>query len=551
MVEQSPDSLREAAPAYDDLEAKRARAGVAAALFAGPGTDEPAERLTVGRYEIDSRLGSGGMGVVYRAHDPDLERAVAVKLLHADSSTDDKARARMLREARALAKLAHPNVITVFDVGTDDGQVFVAMELVAGSDLRRWLEDRRGATWREVLELFIAAGRGLAAAHEVALIHRDFKPENVLVGDDGRVRVLDFGLARIQQAINPATEDERERPPAPSVARTDPAGTDNASAGAGERDIAHLPTAFSGGLTETGALLGTPLYMAPELYAGRPADERSDQFAFCASLYEGVYRQLPFGSNNLPAHVKAVKAGQLVEPPTDSSVPVELGRIIARGLAADPDARHRDMARLLAELERVARGPAQTALPEPASSRRWLGIAVVVAAAAVALIGVELGWFVTSAPAQVSANDTKTGPKPGPEPGSELEPATEPDAPDPTPNTPDPAAAPATHTTSPGDPVDPLGATETTDAAGDESGSVEPELTQPAQPNIELHGWCHLHEDRYTLLSRTNSRRASFTHQGTCYTCRVERRRSRTSSFSPRDCAGYSLCGEASASACE
>jgi serine/threonine protein kinase len=131
------------------------------------------------------------MGVVYRAHDPDLDRQCGQAAPHRFSA-DEKARARMLREARALAKLSHPNVITVYDVGTDAGQVFVAMELVAGRDLRRWLDEHRdhhGVAWRQVLALFIAAGRGLEAAHEVALVHRDFKPENVLVGDDGQVRV--------------------------------------------------------------------------------------------------------------------------------------------------------------------------------------------------------------------------------------------------------------------------------------------------------------------------------------------------------------------------
>ncbi|KIG16454.1 serine/threonine protein kinase [Enhygromyxa salina] len=571
MVEHSPDALREAAPAYGDLEAKRARAGIAAALFAGLEAEEPQERLTLGRYVIESRLGAGGMGVVYRAHDPELDRAVAVKLLHADSATDEKARARMQREARAMAKLSHPNVITVFDVGADDGQVWVAMELVAGSDLRRWLEDRPHAGWREVLELFIAAGRGLAAAHEVALIHRDFKPENVLVGDDGRVRVLDFGLARIQQPIRslptvdqsttasasgraaltrsedtPATEADNERTKTDGEAAQPPFTAPTADPD--QRDISQLPTAFSGGLTETGVLLGTPLYMAPELYAGRPADERSDQFAFCASLYEGIYRQLPYGSNNLPAHVKAVKQGRLVEPPTDTEVPVELGRIIARGLAAAHDARHRDMAALLAELERVARGPAQTALPEPASPWRSIAIAAVIVAAAVTLVGAELGWFAADTPPQVAALDAADATASDPNTVSN-NPALEQPARTPELAPPGPELA--------ADTGDALGSTDSTDssdtadASPADAGPSEPERTSPTPPSADLHDWCHLHEDRYTLLSRTNNRRASFMHQDTCYTCRVERRRSRTSSFSPRDCAGYSLCGEASASACE
>jgi predicted Ser/Thr protein kinase len=538
MAEQSPDSLREAAPAYDDLEAKRARAGVAAALF-GPAEEGEAERLAVGRYEIDSRLGAGGMGVVYRAHDPDLDRPVAVKLLHADSSADDKARARMLREARALAKLSHPNVITVYDVGTDEGQVFVAMELVAGRDLKRWLDAHRGASWREVLELFIAAGRGLEAAHELALIHRDFKPENVLVGDDGRVRVLDFGLARVQRPVDAATAEDQPQP-SPSVIRTDGQGRERGA-------IAHLPTAaLSGGLTETGALIGTPLYMAPELYAGKAADERSDQFAFCASLYEGLYRQLPFGSRNLPAHVEAVSAGRVVEPPADSPVPRSLWQIIARGLDSDPAARHRDMSTLLAELEAVAAEPAATALPEGGSSWRWLGVGVLVLAAVGGLVGLELGWFGGQGepiqPALAADESTKPDVPAQPPPldfgAGSGEVAQEQVGVD--------AAV--------GEAAGSEVGVETGAETGETGDEVEVDAESEAKssrPEPELHDWCHLHEDRYTLLARTKSRHGSLTHQGTCYTCRVERRRSRTRNFSPRDCAGYSLCGEASPEACK
>ncbi|PRP89998.1 Serine/threonine-protein kinase PK-1 [Enhygromyxa salina] len=538
MAEQSPDPLREGAPAYDDFEAKRARIGVAAALF-GPSEDEP-ERLSVGRYEIDSRLGAGGMGVVFRAHDPDLDRPVAVKLLHADSSADDKARARMLREARALAKLSHPNVITVYDVGTEDGQVFVAMELVAGPDLRRWLDGRRCAQWRATLELFIAAGRGLAAAHEVALVHRDFKPENVLVGDDGRVRVLDFGLARVHRPVEAPSTDDRERAPAPSLAQTD------GGAGA-DADLAHLPTAaFAGGLTETGALIGTPLYMAPELYLGRPADARSDQFAFCASLYEGVYRQLPFGSRNISAHVQAVSDGRVIEPDPDSPVPRRLWQIIARGLDPDPDARHDDMAAVLVELEAVLAEPVATELPEAGSSWRWFGVAALVVVAVVGLVGLELGLF---AGPNREPGSSSPGSEPEPAPASEsaqvaaAEPAvSEPGVVEPAASEPGADAGAALELALASD-------TGEVEPGTDTGAEAEPELAAPA-PAPELRGWCHLHEDRYTLLTRTNTRRGSFEHDGVCFTCRVERRRSRTRNFSPRDCAGYSLCGKASADAC-
>ena len=532
------ERLRGAAPAYADLEAKRARAGIAAALF---GTDDDdAERLTVGRYRIDSRLGAGGMGVVFRAHDPDLERPVAVKLLHNESSTDERARARMLREARALAKLSHPNVIAVYDVGTDDGQVFVAMELVAGLDLRRWLDARRDASWRRALELFVAAGRGLAAAHEVGLIHRDFKPENVLVGDDGRVRVLDFGLARAHEGVATGQTGDGPLPVSASVVATDGDGVDPA-------DVARLPTAaFSGGLTETGALIGTPLYMAPELYAGRPADVRSDQFAFCASLYEGLYRQLPFGSRNLASHVEAVRAGRIVAPPADSPVPASLWRVIERGLAVEPDARWPDMGTLLRELERLAREPAQTELPQPRGGSRSLVIAGLVAAAAVGFVGLELGWFSGDNAGSVAAAT----------PGVVAEPEPEPEPREPEPREPEPREleppelAPQELVELPASEIG-AGESETEIETGAETEATPVESEAATTPAVNPSGFCHLHEDRYTLLDRSSRRRASFVHQGVCYTCRVESRRSRTRSFSPRDCAGYSLCGEASAAACE
>jgi serine/threonine protein kinase len=543
-VTPTPDPLREAAPAYDDPEAKRARAGVAAALFGGA----PQEPIRVGRYELQGRLGAGGMGVVHRAHDPELDRPVAVKLLRAEVSGDGKARARMLREARALAKLSHPNVITVYDVGTvdgEDGQVFVAMELVAGKDLRRWLADRRGASdpnaWVEVLERFLAAGRGLEAAHEAGLIHRDFKPENVLVGDDGRVRVLDFGLAR----VSPDLARNLLGSKAPSEA--DPASGPAATGSELERptgDLARLPTMESGrrvdgSLTETGAVLGTPLYMAPELYAGKSADAASDQFAFCASLWEGIYGRRPFGADTLALHVAAVQGGEVVDPPADSPVPIELHRIAKRGLDPDPRARWPHMHALLHELEQLVRqassGSTVVAV-EGGSSWRWmLGIGIVLVAV-VGLVGLELGLF---------------GGDPQPpvrEAAVEKQPETPPElaAPDP----PEPSTTSTTSTS--GTAIEPAASTSETSDTGEtsETGESEPSEAKAPDPPPSGNGYCHLHEDSYTLLDRTPKRRASFEHQGTCYVCRAETRRSRTQNFSPRDCAGYSLCGSAAAEEC-
>jgi len=552
---QPTDPLREAAPAYDDPEAKRARAGVAAALFGGI-TREP---VRVGRYELLGRLGAGGMGVVHRAHDPELDRPVAVKLLRNEVSDDGKARARMLREARALAKLSHPNVITVYDVGTvegEDGQVFVAMELVAGKDLRRWLADRRtsgeGGAWLEVLERFLAAGRGLEAAHDAGLIHRDFKPENVLVGDDGRVRVLDFGLARVTPRLSVASGPSAADPMAGQAATGDLDGVTG--------DVARLPTVESrrsvdGSLTETGAVLGTPLYMAPELYAGQPADAASDQFAFCASLWEGIYGRRPFGADTLVRHVEAVKAGEVVDPPADSPVPIELHRIVLRGLDPDPRKRHPDMHALLHELEALVRQTSSgvSVVAETQARGRgltWLIVIALVLAAAMALVGRELGFFgEVPAPTPIDDRQNDVVPEPSAEVG-EVAPTSTSTSTNTSTST-SGAALIEAETRETGEPPT-TGETSETRETGEtgevaETGAaIEP--TNLAAPTG--NGWCHLHEDSYVLLARTSKRRANVEHQGSCYVCRVERRRDRTQNFSPRDCAGYSVCGSAAAEAC-
>jgi serine/threonine protein kinase len=544
----TPDPLRAAPPAYDDPDAKRARAGVAAALFGGP-----APRVRVGRYELIGRLGAGGMGVVHRAHDPELDRPVAVKLLRAEASSDDKARARMLREARALAKLSHPNVITVYDVGTLEsdegpGQVFVAMELVAGKDLRRWLAERRSGSepgaWMEVLEHFVAAGRGLQAAHEAGLIHRDFKPENVLVGDDGRVRVLDFGLAR------PAA-----RLPSEAEAPIGQVATGDLELSG---DVSKLPTLASqrgdGSLTETGAMLGTPLYMAPELYDGKPADAASDQFAFCASLWEGLYGRRPFGAETLLGHVDAVRSGAIVDPPSDSPVPSELHRILRRGLDPEPGRRFGGMHALLAELEafvrQISSGSSRVSEPprERASRVLVVVLVLVVLAALIAILGVPLGWFggdtasptvvapqedrSVDPPSATTSTSTTSGPTPEAEPTSDAIDAT------------------STSTSSGGAALEPSESTGESTSTGESETIEQVETDTPGPNEPELRDFCHFHEDSYTLLARTPRKKTKLEHQGTCYECRVEQRRSRTENLSPRNCAGYLLCGATSAEAC-
>ncbi len=299
--------------------------------------DDPLPRgASVGRYAILERLGAGGMRVVYAAYDPELDRKVAIKLVRPDryGASDSDGRAHLLREGRALARLAHPNVVAIHDVGTFGDQVFIAMEHVAGRTLRAW-RDERPRSWREVRDVYLAAGRALAAAHALGIVHRDFKPENALIGADGRVRVLDFGLAR---AAGPA----EAAPPAPDG---DPAPR----------------------VTTTGALVGTPLYMAPEQWQRADIDARADQFSFAVAVYEALYGALPFA-----------QPGTGGEPPRSARVPSRLGRALARALRRDPAQRFPTMDALLAEL---AHDPA-------AIRRRWLAIAA--AAAVVAAAGLSV-----------------------------------------------------------------------------------------------------------------------------------------------------------------
>jgi serine/threonine protein kinase len=266
----------------------------------------------IGRYVVIGQLGAGGMGGVYAARDPELDRKVAIKLLHSSVGG-----ARLLREARALAKLAHPNVVTVYDVGTFADRPFIAMELVDGITLRGWLGER-WRSWREVLDMFMHAGRGLSAAHAVSLVHRDFKPENVMVGRDGRVRVLDFGI------VSEAAED------------------------AHGLTLEAIEVLDLTRLTVTGALIGTPAYMAPEQFRTEEVDGRTDQFAFCVALWEAVYGARPFPGNTLRELRFAVTNGTITRPPRDRAAPTWLRGILMRGLAVDRADRFASMDELLA-----------------------------------------------------------------------------------------------------------------------------------------------------------------------------------------------------------
>ena len=278
--------------------------------------------VKLGRFALLDTIGAGGMGVVHLGYDDVLDRRVAIKLIRRERSASPEARQRLLREARAMARLSHPNVVQVFEAGEHEGSVFVAMEFVEGRTVREWLEveDR---TVEQSLALFCAAGRGLDAAHAAGVIHRDFKPDNVLVTADDTPKVTDFGLAGFG-----------EQPHAPTTKETDEADT----------------------LTLTGSVLGTPRYMSPEQFGGELTDGRSDQFSFCVALYEAVYGQPPFAGDTLQALAGNVIAGELRPPPPDARVPRHVAQAIARGLSSEPDDRWPSMSVLLRELQPAARG---------------------------------------------------------------------------------------------------------------------------------------------------------------------------------------------------
>jgi tetratricopeptide (TPR) repeat protein len=335
-VSERGDSATVVAGAGGTLEGSLSSDGTARPLEAGTLIDDT--------FEIERVLGAGGMGVVYRALDIELDRLVALKLAHASDNTESMA--RLLREARSMAKLTHPNVITVHAVGVHEGQVYIAMELVEGDNLTEWL-GRRKRDPAEVVDVFVQAGRGLAAAHAVDLVHRDFKPDNVLVGRDGRVRVGDFGLAR-------AGESELQ----------------SSTSSHNTSRLSHLQALVDDKLTTTGALLGTPAYMAPEQYGGGPVDARADQFAYCVALYESLYGKRPFSGRRAHELFAAIIESGPPEAPPEPRVPRHVVQAMRRGLSPDPDERYPDFAALLAELD-----------PAPSRRGRTVGIALVAAGA--------------------------------------------------------------------------------------------------------------------------------------------------------------------------
>ncbi|WP_394838112.1 tetratricopeptide repeat-containing serine/threonine protein kinase [Pendulispora rubella] len=297
----------------------------------------------VGRYVVDGLLGEGGMGVVYAAYDPELDRKVALKMVRSDSDPSLEGRDRLQREAQAMARLSHPNVVAVHDIGMHDEQLFLAMEYIDGITLRSWLL-RESRPVRQILHAFLQAGRGLAAAHASGLVHRDFKPDNVLCDRRERVCVTDFGIAQAI-AVPPSMREGHE------LAADSPWTVGN-----------------------TRSLIGTPAYMTPEQYRGERADASSDQFSFCVALYEGLYRQLPFAGETWSQLAKAVTEGRVREPPSRSGVAPRVHRAILRGLSVESSKRFASMDELLAAL---SRNPA---------ARRWRTVGWVAAVGALAAV---------------------------------------------------------------------------------------------------------------------------------------------------------------------
>jgi tetratricopeptide (TPR) repeat protein len=314
------------------------------------------------------------MGAVYVAYDTQLERKVAIKVLRHDAR-DSGAQARLLREAQALARLAHRNVVAVHDVGAFGDEVFVAMEYVEGPTLKVWLNSKR--SWQESLDVLKEAGRGLAAAHDAGLVHRDFKPENVLIGVDGRVVVVDFGIARASGDLADGARPSLDAGWAASVAASvPPSATEGSPSGAASGPSVAPAGSLEVPLTHTGALLGTVGYMAPERAFEGHDDAKSDQFGFCVTLHRALYGEPPFPSGSLQTYLDALLRDP-APPPAGTRVPPAFQAVIRRGLSRDPVDRFASMTELLAALDR-----------DPIRRRRrWLAGAGVGAALAAGLLG--------------------------------------------------------------------------------------------------------------------------------------------------------------------
>ena len=319
----------------------------------GLSPDDTPLPVKIGRYQVEGLLGIGGMGVLYKAQDLELQRPVALKLLRPDV-TDPTQRelhiARMLQEARMLASLQHQNIPTIFEVGTWNEQVFLAIQLVQGANMREWLE-AHNPDWQSLLAMYLQMGAGLIAAHKANIVHRDVKPDNILVAETGQIYITDFGLARTIHSTYHSVNKS-------ATLKLD---------------------ASNPFLTEAGEILGTPAYMAPEQYRGQGVSKRADQFAFCVSLYEGLYGMRPFAGHSMDELAKAAQAGEIFEPEL-TSIPRKIFQVLAKGMHPLPRERFDSMDQLLEALRLSARRP-----PDPI----FLGL---IAAAALLFGILTWGW---------------------------------------------------------------------------------------------------------------------------------------------------------------
>ena len=329
---------------------------------------EPLDR--VGRYLVIDELGAGAMGVVYAAYDPDLDRKLAIKLLHDDEHSRDRT-IRLLREAQALARVSHPNVIQVYDVGAFEERVYIAMEFIDGVALTDWLAAERRPL-QTILHVFLAAGRGLEAAHKKGLVHRDFKPDNVLVARDGRVVVLDFGIAHAVAEIDRRDHESdvaRSRLIERSTNHSLMASKDSlvGTLGGEGSEISGV-IALDTEVTRAGAIIGTPAYMAPEQLEARETDARTDQFSFCVALWQAIHGERPYTGTN-PLELWQAMCKRDMRAPK-ARVPNSVHKALVRGLSIESDERFPDMGALLAILER-----------DPAAIRKRVGLGLAGAAA--------------------------------------------------------------------------------------------------------------------------------------------------------------------------
>lgn len=276
----------------------------------------------LGRFTLLRQLGQGGMGSVFAAYDEQLARRVAIKLLHQPRFGSTVQRQHTLREARAVARISHPNVISVYEVSESGEHIYIAMEFIEGESLLEW--QSHGQTWEQILDMYLQAGAGLQAAHEAGVVHRDFKPDNALIGQDGRLRVIDFGLARVEGREPEAGHTDAESEPGAAVSNR-------------------------ARLTMPGIISGTPGYMSPEQYRGGNVGSASDQWSFCAALFEALYGYLPFPGASLLEKREGVH-GPLLPPPSRTRVPEEIYAVLRRGLAVEPIQRFPTMAALLEAL---------------------------------------------------------------------------------------------------------------------------------------------------------------------------------------------------------